>query len=160
MLIQNRRKALYLLTLTLLSILLIMLLFFRLYQLFTIEGDSMSPALQDGETYWVERGPLEPRRGDIIIFHSQEDGFNHVKRVVALADERIQIKESQVLVNGKPLDEPYLAPEATTTDFGPVTVPEGQVFVLGDNREQSLDSRQLGTVQIMDIRGRMINSKK
>ncbi|PTM54784.1 signal peptidase I [Desmospora activa] len=160
MLIQNRRKALYISSLLFVSILLIVLLFFRFYQLFTIEGDSMSPALQDGQAYWVERGPMEPRRGDIVIFYNQEDDFNHVKRVVALADERIQIKESRVLVNGKPLDEPYLASDATTTDFGPVTVPQGEVFVLGDNREQSLDSRQLGTVSIMDIRGRMLNPER
>lgn len=82
-----------------------------------------------------------PERGDVVLFH-QPDGDEkpYVKRVVALPGERIEGVDGVVYINGVPLEEPYLR-ETTRDDFGPYSVPEGQFFVMGDNRNNSYDSR-------------------
>lgn len=133
------------------------LFFFRFFQFYTAVGDSMSPTLQDGKTYLVERGPLRPNRGDIIVFYHQPNDLNYIKRVVALEGESVQIRDHKVLIDEKEMDEPYLGEQHDIPDFGPEKVPKDHVFVLGDDRVESIDSRHLGSINIPSIKGKVVN---
>ena len=77
-----------------------------------------------------------------------------IKRVIAVGGQELEVKDSQVLIDGVPLDEPYLDESAFMPDFGPVLVPHGMVFVMGDNRPSSQDSRRFGPIETESIVGR------
>jgi signal peptidase I len=88
----------------------------------------------------------------VIRLHAQSDELL-IKRVIGLPGDIVEIHDGQVFVNGQPLTEPYLA--STTTGFyAPTTIPPLQIFVLGDNRGFSNDSRSFGTVPLEDVIGR------
>jgi signal peptidase I len=107
----------------------------------------------------------KPQRGDIIVFRFPEDEEkDFIKRIVGTPGDTVQIRSKQVLVNGQPLDDraftqridPGIIDSTINPrdNFGPVTVPEGSYFVMGDNRDQSLDSRFWGYVREEKIRGK------
>jgi signal peptidase I len=80
----------------------------------------------------------------------------YIKRVVGLPGETVQGKDGHVFINGRELVEPYLPPGTLTSDFGPVTVPKGGLWVMGDNRSNSSDSRVFGTIRRRTVVGRAI----
>lgn len=85
----------------------------------------------------------EPKRGDMVVFrYPDNETINYAKRIIGLPGDTIEIRDGLVYVNGadEPLSEPYLK-ETPTGDYGPYTVPEDSYFMLGDNREESEDSR-------------------
>ena len=105
-------------------------------------------------SYWFK----DPKRGDIIIFKYPEDEREwYIKRVIALPGETVQVKDGKVYINGssKPLSEPYIK-EEPVEDFGPYTVPKNGYFVMGDNRNHSMDSRDpsVGVLTKEDLIGR------
>lgn len=121
----------------------------------------------------VERGVLpvrEVRRGDIVVFKYPEDPErDFIKRVIGLPGETLEVRRKVVYINGEPLDEAYvhfLSPasgpgqEVTAFDrresYGPVTVPEGHYFVMGDNRDNSQDSRYWGFLPASYVKGRAL----
>lgn len=111
---------------------------------FQIPSESMYPTLMPGDRVLVNRLAYrsgQPRRGDIIVFKSPNDPeVDFIKRVVAIGGDTIEIKRGTVLLNGEPLVETYIkSPDIST--FNMQTVPQGTVFVLGDNRGDSQDSR-------------------
>jgi signal peptidase I len=120
----------------------------------------------DRDGTWVIYEFDPPKRGDIIVFNPPNgDDKPYIKRVIATAGETVEAKDGFVYVNGIKLDEPYIRAgitECGTTPNGdpqpcpPVTVPEGDVFVLGDNRRNSSDSRVFGPVPIRNIIGKAI----
>jgi signal peptidase I len=138
-------------------------------QNFRVEGASMEPTLQTGQYllinkasyFHVEGSPLDnvvptthqgstdylfggPARGDVVVFRAPtQPDKDFIKRVIGLPGDTILVKNGQVLINGQPLDEPYIHFPATYTypfDGQPRVVPDGNYFVLGDNRPNSSDS--------------------
>ncbi len=99
-------------------------------------------------TGWHVRLWREPRRQQVVIFRAPLPGSpDYVKRLIGLPGDRLEIREGAVRVNGQPLAEPYLDPPMSPRErFGPVTVPAGSYFVMGDNRGNSYDSRYWGFV--------------
>ncbi|MFP5527821.1 signal peptidase I [Peptococcus simiae] len=95
----------------------------------------------------------EPERGDIVVFKypvNEKEGLeemDYVKRLIGLPGERVEVKNNTVFIDGKPLEEPYVAADTNMPDFGPVQVPEDEYFMMGDNRNHSSDSRYWGTVE-------------
>ncbi len=123
----------------------------------TVEGDSMEPTLHDSERLIIELISYrfgEPSRGSIIVLNMHERHTGPlVKRVIGLPGDIIEITNGAVLVNGQALEEPYVL-DVTPGRLAPSLVPEGHVFVLGDNRPASNDSRYFGMVPYQEIIGR------
>lgn len=125
-----------------------------------VTSDSMVPAVHPGAYALVltipsARDELAP--GDLVVFDSPDDGGVNVKRVIALAGQEMAIRDALVYVDGIERGEPGIDSSAIDgTYFGPRQVPPDSVFVLGDNREASVDSRHYGPVPLDHIRGRVL----
>lgn len=142
------------------------------YILFTpivVDGDSMMPTLKDGDRMIVNKIGYtigKPDRFDIVVFHAPE-GKDYIKRVIGLPGDTIEYKDDQLYINGKAYDEPYLDEYKSQITEGTLTqdftlqeidptldvIPEGYVFVMGDNRRYSKDSRHIGIVSQEELIG-------
>ena len=122
-----------------------------------VHGQSMEPNLHTDQRLVVEKISYRlhgPRRGDIVVFSMpQQSEELLIKRVIGLPGEEVEIRDGTVFIDGTPLDEPYLSQE-TRGRYGPEMVPPLHIFVLGDNRSFSNDSRAFDAVPIEDILGR------
>ena len=132
-----------------------------LYQPVKVEGTSMMPSLEDQERIFVNKFVyrLEPiERGDIVVFRYPRDpSKSYIKRVIAMAGDRVRIDGGQVYVNGKALDETYVPSEYTDERSYPnIVVPAHCYFVLGDHRSMSNDSRDFGSVNQSFIYGKAV----
>ncbi len=155
-------------------------------QAFKIPSGSMIPTLLIGDHLLVNKfllgtpvdvpftnihlfrmpGLRKPQRGDIVVFKYPEGPTrDFIKRIVGIEGDRIEIKNKTLFVNGRKLVESYAqyadsfvkpAGMDKRDNFGPVTVPKGSVFVMGDNRDQSYDSRFWGFVETSEIKGKAI----
>ncbi|SEM68464.1 signal peptidase I [Lihuaxuella thermophila] len=123
------------------------------YAFYQAEGKSMEPALKEHEIYLVDKTPETIQRGDIIVFRSPKHRYDFIKRVIALPNETIEIKDNRVYINGQLLHEPYLSRFPDIQDVGPVTVPDNHYYVLGDERVSSFDSRHMGAIPYEQIIG-------
>ena len=131
---------------------------------FVVDGTSMVTTLHDGDRVFVNKLSYrlhDPNRGDVVVLHQISGASERdlIKRVIALPGETIEIRSCQVLIDGRELQEPYLDPTVVTPgncggELAPVTVPEDYVFVMGDNRGGSQDSRALGPIAEDDLVGR------
>lgn len=123
-----------------------------------VEGDSMIPTLISGEYVVVNRMSYRlgnPHRGDIIVFHfPRNPAEEYIKRIIGLPGDVIEVVNGSVFVNGQPLDENYLDVKINYT--GKWEVPSGQLFVLGDNRNNSSDSHDWGTVPMDYVVGKAL----
>jgi len=132
-----------------------------LYQPVRVEGVSMMPLLEDQERIFVNKFVyrLEPiGRGDIVVFRYPRDlSKSYIKRVIAMAGDRIRIDDGQVYVNNQALEEDYVPPAFTDRKPYPeITVPAHSYFVLGDHRSMSSDSREFGPVDESLIYGKAV----
>ena len=154
-----------------------------LVQAFFIPSESMIPTLEIDDRVLVSRIAYVldgPDRGEVIVFDMPmeyedppepiwESMVRHVveavgirvarvedliKRVIAVGGDRLEVRDNRVVVNGLVLDEPYVPPGARMADLGPVYIPDGHVWVMGDNRDNSRDSRSFGPVPVDTIVGR------
>ncbi len=128
-------------------------------QAFKVQGTSMAPELIDRERILVNKFVYDFRsieRGDVVVFWYTEDpDVSFIKRVIGLPGDTIEIIRGEVLINGEPLDEPYVEPEhADRRSFSAEEVRPGHYFVLGDNRRGSNDSRSWGFVPRRYIYGK------
>jgi len=132
-------------------------------QSFVVEGSSMLPNLRDGERLLVEKITYrfrEPARGEVVVFrHPGDPSKRLIKRVIGLPGDTIAIAQGRVYVNGVALEEDYInGPMVRWQTVGPLVVPADHYFLMGDNRNASLDSRDpsLGFVAKSQIVGRAI----
>ena len=144
-------------------------------QAFKIPSGSMLPTLQIGDHILVNKfiyGPRlevpltqyslgqlpgfrEPRAGDVVVFiYPKERDKDFIKRIVAVAGQTVEARGNTLIIDGKQVEDLHAHYEKRDhVDFGPYTVPAGHVFVMGDNRDESYDSRFWGPVPIQDIKG-------
>ena len=160
---------------------LLLALFIRSFivQAFKIPSGSMIPTLQIGDHILVNklsygiRSPFwdlflvsfkKPQRGDVVVFIFPEDrSKDFIKRVTGIEGDMVEIREKKVYINGKPLEDPHAhieddpperGPLNVRDNYGPKQVPENFIFVMGDNRDRSYDSRYWGYVNLDDVKGR------
>ena len=120
-----------------------------------VEQTSMLPTLTEGQRIFINKLADTPDRGDIIVFKNPYDPEDTplIKRVIGLPGETVSVYSGLVYINGKPLTEPYIAQEPDYTVAAKM-VPDGEYFVLGDNRNNSQDSHYGWTVPKDDIIGK------
>lgn len=130
---------------------------------FVVDGSSMSPTLESGDRVFVNKLSYrlhDPNRGDVVVLHQISGASERdlIKRIIGLPGEEIEMRSCQVFIDGAALSEPYLDPATMNGncggDFEPVQVPAESIFVMGDNRGGSQDSRQLGPIDRDDLVGR------
>ncbi len=122
---------------------------------YRIDGSSMNPTLYDGQYLIINNVSYlldEPQHGDVIVFHHPQNELNLIKRVIGLPGDHVEIQNRQVSVNGVALNEPYI--QASPTYSGSWDVPDGQYFVLGDNRNNSSDSHSWSYLPKENILGK------
>ena len=129
-----------------------------IFQQFVVDGHSMDPTLANGEHLIIDKIPYyfsTPKRGDIIVFHAP-DGQDWVKRVIGLPGDTVAVKNGKLILDGKKINEPYInGPMDPYNNYGPTTVPKGDLFVMGDNRNISEDSRIIGPISMKRVIGRV-----
>lgn len=142
---------------------------FFLFTPIVVDGESMMPTLKNGDRMVVSKiGYMvgEPDRFDIVVFHAPEQK-NYIKRVIGLPGDIVEYKNDQLYINGKEIEEPYLEQKKSEITEGSLTddfslfetaalvdkIPEGYIFVMGDNRRYSKDSRHIGLVAIDEVIG-------
>lgn len=141
----------------------LVLIFAFFVRVVVVSGHSMEPTLQDGDRLLIQSTFYTPSRGDVVVI----DGYINygkplVKRVIAKGGDTVDIDAEKgiVYVNGEALDEPYVAePTYTLGDVSfPLTIPDGKLFVMGDNRQHSTDSRftSIGLIDERDVLGKVL----
>jgi len=145
------------------AIVLVILIFTLLFRIFVVKGPSMLSTLKNGDRIVVSNLFFTPETGDVIVFSGDyNDGEVLVKRVIGTCGDIVDIREDGcVVLNGEVLDEPYLDAGTITTPRDvtlPYTVKEDELFVLGDNRGLSLDSRSsdIGPAETKKVLGKVI----
>ncbi len=126
---------------------------------YRIPTESMVPTLEVGDRVLANKFIyrfFEPERRDIVVFDSvdEDDDQTLIKRVVGVAGDEIQVQSGFLYVNGEAQEEPYLnGPDRPQAPYGPTVVPEGHIFVMGDNRGNSADSRVFGPLPLENLKG-------
>ncbi len=126
----------------------------------SITGEAMEPGLQDGQIVIVMKERYKstpPELFSVVNFRRDfaeagEEDSNKIRRVVGIPGDTIEIRGGTLYRNGEAVEEPY-AEGRMTQDYAPLTLEEGEIFVLGDNRENSYDSRHTGPLKMSDLRG-------
>jgi signal peptidase I len=161
------------------AVVLTLLLRVFVVQAFRIPSESMVPTLQVGDFLFVNKfeygakipfthlrlpGFTKPHPGDVIVFqYPQDPSRDYIKRCVATGGETVEVKDKNLYVEGRPMEEPYTQHSDAVVrpasldprdNFGPYTVPPGNLFMMGDNRDNSNDSRYWGPVDFDLVRGK------
>jgi signal peptidase I len=123
----------------------------------SVQGVSMEPTVHDGTAFvarWTD--PADLHRGQLVVFRDPQ-GTLALKRVVGVTGDHVAIRDAVLEVDDRPVNEPYVDQSRIDgTYFGPVTVPKGAIFVMGDNRAPSIDSREYGAVTFDRVVGRVL----
>lgn len=170
---KEKNEALEWLKAIVIAVVLVFLIRWLLFAPFIVDGESMQPNFKTNERIIVNKilyDIREPKHGEVIVFHVPSQGRDFIKRVIGVPGDTVQIEGDTVLINGTEVYESYIIdailekhnnnqlyntesnfPNQYVTEN---TVPDGHVFVLGDNRSNSTDSRDIGFVPYEDIVGR------
>jgi signal peptidase I len=128
-----------------------------------VQSDSMEPTVKAGSLVFVFKPGPElsgVHSGDLVVFPSPVDGTPLIKRVVAVGGQQIEVQDAVLYVDSSPVDEPFVDLATIDGTYYPRTdVPDGTVFVMGDNRERSIDSRDYGPVSLEDIDGLVLGAR-
>ena len=147
---KKKSSAFELLESIIIAVLLALIIRFFLFEPFFIPSGSMEPTLQIGDKIIVNKIVYrfqEPKRGDIMVFkYPLDPARDYIKRVIGLPGEKLEIKDSVIYINDQPIEEEYLPSNSNSANFGPVNIPENAYFMMGDNRNNSQDSRVWGTL--------------
>lgn len=131
-----------------------------IFDIIQVSGRSMVPTLHNNDRVIVEKISMYRKkiyRGEIVILDPGSKGRGiYIKRIIGLPNETVEIKDGNVYINGDKLQEDYLEPGTYTDVDLKITVPEDCVFVLGDNREVSEDSRYIGPIPIKNLKGHAV----
>jgi len=140
----------------------VILIFSFVFRTAGVDGSSMETTMHDGDRVVISDLFYKPAAGDIVVVNSPNfTGRPLIKRVIATGGQYVEIVDGIVYVDGEALDEPYASEpvnEGNEGDITPLTVPEGELFVMGDNRNASTDSRfsAVGTVDERYVMGRVL----
>ena len=137
----------------------LILVFFVFYDTTTVDGTSMYPTLWDHDYVLITKGLRTPQRGDIVVLRVIYKGKTEewVKRIVGLGGDRVAVAGNLITVNGAGEQFPHMIIDGgETVPFGQYAIPAGQIFVAGDNRSVSLDSRFVGTFPATSIHGLVV----
>lgn len=145
------------------AIALMVVLFIFVFRYVTVDGNSMMNTLQDQDKLIISNFNYTPQTGDIVVIYIEGQNKPYIKRVIATEGQTVKIdfEKWQVFVDGELLEEDYVLRREGDMHYaafynGEFTVPEGQVYVMGDNRNDSTDSRVLGCLDEHNIIGRVI----
>jgi len=138
----------------------VLVVFYVLFSVTVVSGESMEPSLRDADRVLTTKYYSAPRRGDIVVFHTvdtQDRPEDLIKRVVAVEGDSVSVDSGVATVNGvvEATTSLTLSPD-DRTHVPPTVVEPGTVFVLGDNRPISLDSRDIGAVPVGAVKGRAV----
>jgi len=152
----RRRPSLFVVGIALIALIVVVKIFVA--EPFRIPSQSMEPTLRPGDQTLVWKvGAKAPHRGDLVAFHAPRTGEILLKRVVAVGGDTVGLEDGVLVVDGRHVREPYADPKAIdSVYFGPVKVRPGTMFVMGDNRANSDDSRDFGAVPTDRIIGRAV----
>ena len=122
-----------------------------------VSGDSMNATMDDGAHVYSITAFFTPKRGDIVTARPEQyDEKGIIKRVIAIEGDELRFSGSDVYLNGELLDEPYILEPMKPEHDHTIVIPEGHIWLMGDNRNNSTDSRHIGPVNIEDITGKSI----
>lgn len=134
------------------------LLFHFVFGIAFVEGNSMYPTLKNGQAVFYNRIAHSYEKGDVVSVRMPSGKF-YVKRIVATAGDTVDLREGMLYVNGEPAEEDYVSGNTEAEEGNvryPLTVEDGKYFILGDNRENSNDSRSFGAIIEERIIGKII----
>ncbi|AOH56160.1 signal peptidase I [Peribacillus muralis] len=168
--LENRKEVFSWIKAILIAVILAFLIRTYIFAPIVVDGESMMPTLQDHERIVLTKFGTNIDsidRFDIVVFHATVDK-DYIKRVIGLPGDHIEYKDDTLYINGKAYEEPYLdqykkqmaGGMPLTESFkleditGGMTVPDDQLFLMGDNRQNSLDSREIGTISVDEIVGK------
>ncbi len=137
------------------ALIIAMTIHFFLAEATRVEGYSMEPTLSGRQRLIIEKVSYKlhtPERGDIIVIKVPQSSELFIKRIIGLPGETFEIREGIVYINGQPLSEPYVN-GVPRGNYPLLTIPDGYIFVMGDNRNNSIDSRSFGPIPIKNIVG-------
>lgn len=118
-----------------------------------VRGESMVPTLQGGEVMLLKKYDIKYERFNIVVINKNVEGDNLIKRVIGLPGEKIRYKNNKLYINDEIIDDVYA--NGNTGNFQEITLDKDEYFVMGDNREISLDSRSLGVIKKEEIEGKV-----